>query len=483
MNMEDQIDSGKSGKSKRVRYALIALATVAIAIVLIFWLGRREKSVPVQNSAGTTKQMDASDTTEMVSLSNAAMVHSGIGVVPLEMREFASELSTVGVIEIPEPAQRTIAARARGRIERMFVSATGTYVRKGESLFEFYSPDILSAEKDYLSAYEMNEMANSTTTEDPSMQEHSNKGLVEAGQKRLELYGLTADQIHKIIEDGEVKTTITVNAPMDGLILQKLSQEGAYVDEGTNIFQLADLSSVWAEVNVPESYIRFIRLGQSIPIHTEAYPTEHFVGNVILISPIEDQTSRTIRVRLSLRNPGYKLRPQMTFSATLSSDMGRSLAVPQSAIVRMGTGDYVWVVDSGNMFTRHTVTLGVLSPDNYYQVVSGLTLGDRVAANGSFLVDAEHELSKSNPMAGMDMGEKGNANAGEGTGIVRSISTEQQTITLDHGTIPGVMPPMTMGYKVSEPGFLQSVHLNDHVRFTLTRSPNGEYIITAIEKQ
>jgi Cu/Ag efflux protein CusF len=125
----------------------------------------------------------------------------------------------------------------------------------------------------------------------------------------------------------------------------------------------------------------------------------------------------------------------------------------------------------------------VLSPDNYYQVVSGLTLGDRVAANGSFLVDAEHELSKSNPMAGMDMGEKGNANAGEGTGIVRSISTEQQTITLDHGTIPGVMPPMTMGYKVSEPGFLQSVHLNDHVRFTLTRSPNGEYIITAIEKQ
>jgi Cu/Ag efflux protein CusF len=151
--------------------------------------------------------------------------------------------------------------------------------------------------------------------------------------------------------------------------------------------------------------------------------------------------------------------------------------------VRTGTGDYVWVADSNNMFTRHEVVLGVLSPDNYYQVMSGVSADDKIAANGAFLVDAEYELTKSNPMAGMNMGETGNKNAGEGTGTVRRINIADQTITLDHGNIPSVMPAMTMAYKVSDAKFLQSVAVNELVRFTLTRSESGDFEITAIGKK
>ncbi|MDP4199826.1 MAG: efflux RND transporter periplasmic adaptor subunit [Bacteroidota bacterium] len=465
--------------SKALRYGLLALFVAILGGAVILLLGKREKPMS-QSSTTMTSITTASSTPEMVSLTNEAVVRSGITVVPVESRAFTSELSTVGVIEIPEPAQKTIAARARGRIERMFVAATGTYVRKGDPLFEFYSPDILSAEKDYLIAAGAGEMDQGHTA---GMEHHADAGLMRANKKRLELYGLSEEQIRQFGESPTVANTVTIAAPMDGLVLQKLAQEGSYVDEGTTIFQIADLSMVWAEVNVPEQNIRYVHVGQSIPIRSEAYPDENFVGKVIFISPVEDQSSRTIRVRLSLPNPSYKLRPQMTFTASIRSELGRSLAIPQNAVVRTGTGDYVWVLDSGNMFARHDVTLGLLSPDNYYQVRSGIRLDDRIASNGSFLVDAEHQFTKSNPMAGMNMGETGNKNSGEGTGTVRRINTADQTITLDHGNIPSVMSAMSMAYKVADPKFLQAVQVDESVRFTLTRSESGEWLITAIREK
>ncbi len=471
--------STTGSRRSKVWYWVLALGVIALGIVLVLlWLSFKKPASQQRTTTATSTAATA--VPEMVSLTNEAMVRSGISVTPVENRTFTSEISTIGVIEIPEPSQKTISARARGRIEHMFVAATGAYVHKGEPLFEFYSPDILSAEKDYLIAAGAGEMDQGHT---PGMEHHADAGLLRADKKRLELYGLTADQIQKLGQDAVVANTVTITAPMDGLILQKLSQEGAYVEEGTSIFQLADLSSVWAEINVPEQVIRFVRVGQSIPIRSEAYPSERFVGKVIFISPVEDQSSRTIRVRLSLANPSYKLRPQMTFTAIIRSELGRSLAIPQSAVVRTGAGDYVWVTDSSNMFTRHEVVLGVLSPDNYYQVMSGVSAGDKIAANGAFLVDAEYELTKSNPMAGMNMGETGNKNAGEGTGTVRRINIAEQTITLDHGNIPNVMPAMTMAYKVSDAKFLQSVAVNELVRFTLTRSESGDFEITAIGKQ
>ena len=419
----------------------------------------------------------------MVSLSPEAMSRASVNVVAVVHRNFSTEISAVGILEIPDPAARTIAARARGRIEKMYVASTGAYVRKGEPLFEFYSPDILAAEKDYLIAAGIGEMDKDMMAKKPGMEHHSDPGLLKANRKRLELYGLTSDQIRNLGENIAVANTITVTSPMNGVILQKLSQEGAYVDEGTSIFQLADLSSLWAEVDVPEAYIRFIRMGQTMTVQTAAYPNEEFAGRVILVSPVEDQASRTIRVRLALLNPTGKLRPEMTFTARIPIAAGSALAIPEAAVIQTGEGNYVWVTDSNNMFTRRAVTLGTLSPDNYYQVLNGLSAGDNVASNGAFLIDAEHELTKSNPMAGMNMGETGSKNSGEGTAIVRAINVQPGMITLDHSAIPGMMPPMTMGYKVSDPKFLQSVSINESVRFTLTKMSNGEFQITAIEKQ
>ena len=463
-----------------------AVAGVAAVAAIILWFSHSGKPTVSGKDSFTSSMVtkSADSAIEMVSLSNESIVRSGIAVIPVQLQAFRKEITTVGVLEIPEPSERTIAARAR---ERMYVATTGTYVRKGEPLYTFYSPDILNAEQEFLIAKQnVSTIGHEAVVKMPGMEHgYSNAGLIEAGKKRLKLYGLMDYQIMALERDGEVANTVTIRAPDSGLILQKLSQEGAYVDEGTNIFQLADLSSVWAEVDVPESAIRFIRLGQSITIQTEAYPNENFTGKVIFISPVEDQSSRTIRVRAALPNPAYKLRPQMTFTSNIEINLGHTLAIPASAVIRTGTGDFVWVRDTGTMFTSHKVKLGARSPDDYYQVLAGLEAGEEVAAQGAFLIDAEYQFTENNPMATMNMGPANGAGKtlGEGMGTVRSIDFTHQTITLDHGTIPGVMPGMTMAYKISDSKFLNTVRVTEVVRFTLTRMENGEYEITAIAKQ
>jgi Cu(I)/Ag(I) efflux system membrane fusion protein len=476
-----EIQTVRTTTSRARLYYISGIAAV-IAGVAIYWY-LSHKTVVKTQSTTTTHASELAPEIEMVSLSQDAVRSGGIGTFVVEPHDFATEISAIGVIQIPEPNERVIAARAAGRIEHMFVSATGTYVRKGQPLFEFYSPDILNAEREFITANALG-MSKTGMTHTPGMDHsHSNVGLARAGRKRLELLGLTTQQINDLVSNETVASTVTITAPADGLVLEKLAQEGAYVNEGASVFQLADLSTVWAEVAVPESQIRFIRVGQLIRLATEAYPNENFVGRVIFISPVEEQASRSIRVRLSLPNPQYKLRPQMTFTSFLPVGVGRSLAVPSSAVIRTGKADYVWVRSDNSMFTRKKVTLGALSPDNYYQVVEGLAVGDEVVAQGAFLVDAEYSLTKSNPMAGMNMGEGGHKTSGEGLGTIRAINPTAGTITLDHGNIPGIMSAMTMAFKTADPKFLEAFKVNDVVRFTLTRADNGEYVITNMKKQ
>jgi Cu(I)/Ag(I) efflux system membrane fusion protein len=420
----------------------------------------------------------------MVHLTSGTIARSNITSVAVQPHDFATVVNATGMLQIPDPAQRTLTARARGRIERLYIAATGDYVARGQKLYEFYSPDIASAEKEYLIA--RGTSAHDHMTAMPDMPEHSAaSSLADAARKRLIVMGLTEDQIAMLDHTGQAINTLTVTAPQSGIILQKQVQEGSYVEEGTALFQVADLSNVWATIDVPETYIRFIRVGQPVQLATQAYPDRKYIGKVIFVSPVEDQTSRTVQVRAQFANDAMRLRPGMSFTAQFEINMGRALGIPASAVVRTGDGDFVWVETEPGAFESRAVTLGARSPDNFYQVISGVSADDRVAATGAFLIDAEHQFQKNNPMATMNMsaGDQGAKQSGVGHGTVRAIDLQSQMITLDHGNIPGVMSAMTMPFKVADPGLLQKVKVSEHVRFVLTKSETGEYLITSIDKE
>ena len=435
--------------------------------------------VPQNTPASVTTATSSS--TDVVRLSNESIVRANVSVQQVTTRDFVTTLNALGVIEIPEAAARTITARARGRIERLYNGTTGSYVKQGAPLYEYYSPDILNAEQEFLVALQgEHEMPHTTSTH-----VQTTSGLVAAGRSRLALLGLSEQQIVALETKKQITDRIVVLSPASGVIVERLTQDGAYVDEGTAIVQLADLSTVWAEIDVPESNIRSIHMGQQVSIASDAYPGRHFVGRVVLISPIADQSSRSIRVRVALPNPAQMLRPQMTINATFDIDMGNALAVPSSAVVRTGKMDYVWVEDTVNSFSTRAVVLGSLSPDGYYQVTSGLQPGDKVAVTGAFFLDAERQLTANNPGSTMNMsaGDQGSRNSGSGKGTIRAIDVAKQTVTLDHGVIAGVMPAMTMTYRVSDAHLLDQLRTDEPVNFTLTRTDKSDYVITAIGKQ
>ncbi|MDP4237453.1 MAG: efflux RND transporter periplasmic adaptor subunit, partial [Bacteroidota bacterium] len=191
-------------------------------------------SCPICGMTLVPKREGAADKTAAipgsVTVSAAEAIKANVQVVAIERRPFIKDIQSVGTIKIAEPGEHVISARTRGRIDKLYINATGKTIRKGEPLYEFYSPDLLNAEQEYLIA--KNEHGVSMPNDADRMHGDMNEGLVAAGKERLKLYGLSDNQIADIIEEGITRSTITVLAPESGIVLQKLVQEGAYVDEG-----------------------------------------------------------------------------------------------------------------------------------------------------------------------------------------------------------------------------------------------------------
>jgi len=460
-------------------------AAILLALVLIgtgyFVLDYNTHS---QAASGGAIRSESSE----VAILPAEAVRSSITTAVIERRQLSATINSVGTLIIPESAERTIAARSRGRIDKLFVPSTGELVEKGKPLYTFFSPDLLNAENEYRIAFAgmMQTMSSDSLGEMHHDHEAIGTGLLVANQTKLQNFGLTDQQIIALQDAAEPANTTTILSPDRGTLMQKLVREGAYVDEGTALFSVADLSKLWAELEIAEGDVSHVRKGMPVNVAASAYPGEVFHGVVMLVYPIEDAASHRTRVRVLLDNAKGKLRPQMFVSASLSVDLGRSLAIPSSAIVTTGNDHHVWVRGANGAFTSRMVKLGALASDGYYEVTEGLEQGETIAVTGAFFIDSEHQFALgTNPMAGMNMsgGDQGSKNSGETTGIVRSINSSTKTITLDHGTIPGVMGAMTMGYPVQDSTMLTKVQTKDHVRFTLTRTNEGEYVITAITKE
>jgi len=199
-------------------------------------------------------------------------------------------------------------------------------------------------------------------------------------------YGMTLRQIESIASTRQTKSTVTFTSPIRGTVVAKEVQEGQYVDEGTLLYQLADLSKVWAYLEIYEKDVRFIKPGQTVAITADAYPGEPFSGRVAFIDPTFDSQSRTVRIRVELNNSGGKLKPQMYVKGETRIPVPNALVVPASALLSTGKRDVVWIEVKPNVFEPRNVLTG-LSGAGEIQILRGLNEGDMVATTGGFLLD------------------------------------------------------------------------------------------------
>jgi Cu(I)/Ag(I) efflux system membrane fusion protein len=324
-----------------------------------------------------------------VSLSAEAIRATGVATVPVTRQDLKHEIRAVGTVEADETRLERVAARVAGRVERLHASFTGQAVRRGAPLYTLYSPDLVSTQREYLLALEQQRRLSASGSAEAG---ESARELVRAARDRLKLWGIGDGQIRDLERTGSPRLALTFVSPISGTVLQKSVIEGQYVQEGTEMYLLADLSSVWLVAQVYEFELGRLRTGQPAVVTASAYPGREFEGRIAFIEPVLDRETRTVRVRIVLANRQGDLKPGMFADARLQLPLENRLSVPRSAVIDTGTRRVVYVEITPGTFQPREVTLGATSGDRV-AVLGGVNEGEKVVATANFFIDSQAQLA------------------------------------------------------------------------------------------
>jgi Cu(I)/Ag(I) efflux system membrane fusion protein len=313
-----------------------------------------------------------------VSLSPTQRVLANIRTEPVRIATLTSAITATGIVEPAGPRRSTIAARFGGRLERLWVTSIGENVRKGQPLFQLYSPDLISAQQEFLLAL--------TSPSDAGARLSSS-----ARERLIVHFGMTESQVEELARTGDPRSSLTFHAPLAGTVLAKSLVEGQYVEEGMPLYDLIDLSLVWAFLEVYEKDLYRVRTGQAVRIESSLLSRGSTRGTVTLIEPEVSTVTRTVRVRADIPNPGLELRPGVFLTAHLEIQLAPTLVVPRSAVLSLGTREVVWVEIRRNTFEPRMVQVGS-GDGTHVQILRGLQEGEMVATTGGYLIDSESTL-------------------------------------------------------------------------------------------
>jgi RND family efflux transporter MFP subunit len=291
-------------------------------------------------------------------------------------------IRTVANVDYDETTLLDVTTKFKGWIEKLHVNATGQLVNPGDPLFDIYSPELYSAQVEYALA------SKSSATNDPGA-----AGLREAARSKLKFFDISDAQIAELERTHQPRKTLVIHASAAGFVTEKMAVEGQMVDAGMKLYRLADIGIVWVHAQVYEQDLPWIQLGQEATMSLSYLPDRHFRGRVTYIYPSVDEKTRTAKVRMEFHNPGYFLKPGMFATVELMADIAPSaLLVPDSAVLRSGQKNTVFVALPGGRFEPRTVTLGMTAENDRLQVLSGLRAGERVVTSGQFMLDSESQL-------------------------------------------------------------------------------------------
>ena len=317
-----------------------------------------------------------------VDLTPARVQLMGIRTARVVTESLRTEIRTVGTVTANEQALAEIQARFSGWIQTLAVSQTGQKVAKGQVVATIYSPDLLAAQQ---------ELLNAVRWEQPSGGTDTIQGLKGDARARLELLGIAKQDIDEIERAGKPMREIRLRSPVNGHVIQKNAVAGTYVQPGTSLFTIADLSTVWVVADVYEYEVGRVAVGLEAKLVLAAYPNEKLTGKVTFLSPTVDPSTRTLRVRIELKNKDLRLRPGMYGDVFLATDKLEGLVVPTEAIVDTGELQYLFVAKEGGRFEPRRVQLGVRT-DEKVQVQGGVAEGEIVVTTANFLIDSESRL-------------------------------------------------------------------------------------------
>jgi Cu(I)/Ag(I) efflux system membrane fusion protein len=325
----------------------------------------------------------------------------GVRIGTVEKRPLQKVIRTNGRVEFDEKRLATISPKIGGWIEELYVDFTGAPVKKGAPLLTLYSPELVSTQEEYLAALRARqELAASPYPEVAA----SGNALVESARRRLRLWDISEEQIRELEQTGQARKSLTLYSPYGGIVLEKMAFKGMRVEPGMALYKLADLTVVWLIADIYEYELPLIRLGQQASINLSYLPGEAFTGKAVFIYPYLDAQTRTARVRFEFANPRGTLKPEMYAGVEITIRLGDKVAVPEGAIIDTGIRKVAIVEKGAGYFEPRDVKLGTKAGD-YYEVLDGLKVGERVVTSANFLIDSESRLKEAVGGAGHQHGQ------------------------------------------------------------------------------
>lgn len=306
---------------------------------------------------------------------------AGIKVEKIMYRNLLSTAAMLGTVTIDQENVTSINSRVSGRIEKLIFTTSGQYIRKGEPIYEIYSEQLTADQKEYVSLIIQKET---------KVSNEFLEGLISGSRKKLQLWGLTAHQIKSLETSKQVQPTVTYLAPVSGYITKALVKEGMYISEGTELFEIADLNTVWVEVQVYKNDV--VNDMSIFNVYSEGSLNTVFKGTLVYMNPVVERNKKVQLLRLSVQNKDEVLIPGMIVNVSPSQSSKRVLCVPKSALLleKMKT---VWIRVDETTFEQRMVETGIEN-SKYVEIISGVKEGEEIVRSGAYLVSSEFILKK-----------------------------------------------------------------------------------------
>jgi len=368
-----------------------------------------DKSAPASKAAtapGMTPGMEMPGAVlpgyAQITVSSEVQQRIGVTLGRVERTPLSMTIRTVGVLQPNETKVAHIHVKTEGWVEKLYVSFTGQKVRAGEPLLSIYSPAFYAAQREFLSALQ--------AAKSGFDQMADQQIVVTTARRRLELWDIPKDEIDALERTGEPSKSLTLRCPISGTVMEKQVFLGQYVMPQSDLYVVADLSTVWMQAKVFAYELPHVALGMPVIVSFPSLPLQQLAGKIVFIDPVVDEMSRSVQVRIELPNPAGQLRPGMFGDVSISHSMGAGLTVPSSAIIRTGERDIAFRAVAADRFAPVEVKISPLGFGDRFQVLEGLNAGDQVVTSANFLIDSESRLEAGGSgmagMAGMGGGDK-----------------------------------------------------------------------------
>ena len=343
------------------------------------------QAVPPAQSSPTARPQEA----PTITISPDKLQLIGVRTAVASYRSLNKSIRTVGKVEPDETKLAFVNTKVGGWVKKLFVNFTGEQVTKGQPLLSLYSPDLVTAQEEYLLALRQIRSSQTGSTGFAEI-DSSRKELLESSRRRLQLWDITDQQIEELEASNKPRTDMIIEAPVSGIVLEKMVLEGGYIAPGMNLYRIADLTNLWILADVYEYEVPLVRTGQAARVTLPYYAGEPLHATVSYIYPVLDPATRTVKVRVAVRNPGM-LKPEMFANVEILVSSGSRLTVPQDAVLNSGLRQIVYVEKKPGTYEMREVTLGQRGED-HVEVLKGIRKGERVVTSGNFLIDSETQL-------------------------------------------------------------------------------------------